>query len=68
VRALDLTGRHDQQRYVELSIERPTVAAGQTVKLTITVRKLNPNELVVVALVSMLGRRSHIWPLAVVMR
>jgi hypothetical protein len=66
--ALDLTGRHDQQRYVELSLERSKVAAGQSVKLTITVRKLHPNELVVVGIVSTLGRRSHTWPLAVVMR
>jgi hypothetical protein len=66
--ALDLTGRHDQQRYVELSLERSKVAAGQSVKLTITVRKLHPNELVVVGIVSKLGRRSHTWPLAVVMR
>ncbi len=65
---LDLTGRQDRRRYVELSLDRARVAAGQTAKLTITVRELNPRQLVVVGVVSTLDRRSHVWPLAVLMR
>jgi hypothetical protein len=65
---LDLTGRQDRRRYVELSLDRVRVSAGQTAELTITVRNLNPRQLVVVGVVSTLGRGSHIWPLAVVMR
>jgi hypothetical protein len=68
VGAFDLTGRQDHRRYVELSLDRARVAAGQTAKLTVTVREPSPKELIVVGVVSTLGRRSHIWPLAIVMR
>jgi hypothetical protein len=68
ISAFDLSGHHDHDRFVDLILDRPTIEAGETAQLTITVRKLNPKQLTLVALVSTLGVQSHMWPLAVMMR
>jgi hypothetical protein len=44
------------------------MAAGQTANLTITVRKSNARGLCVVGVVSTIGDRSYMWPVAVIMR
>lgn len=68
VSAFDLTGYQDHDPYVEVSLDEPTVAAGQTAKLTITLRRRNARRQSVVGLVSTLGVHSYMWPVAVVMR
>lgn len=68
ISAFDLSGYLNNDRYVELALDRRTVAAGQRVKLTITARKHNPAQRQIVAIVSTLGDRSYMWPLLVMMR
>jgi hypothetical protein len=68
VAAFDLTGFQDGAPCVEVSLDRASVAAGHTAKLTITVRKRNARRLCVVGVVSTLGVHSYMWPVAVVMR
>jgi hypothetical protein len=66
VSALDLTGRRERKRYVDASLDRPTVAAGSTARLVVTMRKRHARGLSVVGIVSTLRGRSHVWPLAIV--
>jgi hypothetical protein len=68
VSAFDLTGCQDQKQYVDLSLDKSKVTAGETVNLTITVRQRSAKQLCVVGIVSTLGVHSYMWPLAVVMR
>lgn len=68
VSAIDLTGTHEQEQYVEVTLDKSTVTAGHRATLTITVRKRHPKELCIVGLLSTLGDSAHLWPLAVVMR
>jgi hypothetical protein len=68
ISAFDLGGYLDDDRYVDLALDRRTVTAGQHVRLTITARKQNPAQRDIVALVSTLGGHSYMWPLLVVMR
>jgi hypothetical protein len=68
VSAFDLTGYQDHEQYLTVSVDKSRVSYGQTATLTIKVRKLNPKQLCIVAVVSKLGAYSHIWPVAVVMR
>lgn len=68
VSAFDLTGRHDREPCVEVSLDRTNIAAGQTANLTITIRKQNARRLCVVGLVSTLGDHSSTWPVAVITR
>jgi len=68
VSAFDLTGAQEREQYVDVSLDKTTVTAGQTVTLTITLRKPHRRRLSVVGLVSTLGDYSHVWPVAVVVR
>lgn len=68
VSAFDLGGFHDHTHYVELTLDRSTVRAGDTVRLTIKALKKNPQQRELVALVSTIGVHSHMWPLLVMMR
>jgi hypothetical protein len=68
VSAFDLSGYLDDERYVEVVLDRRTIAAGQHTKLSITARKNNSAQRAIVAVVSTLGSHSHMWPLLVMMR
>lgn len=68
VSAFDLSGHQDGVRYVDLSLDKHTVSAGETVKLTITSIKKNPKQREIVGVVSTVGVHSHMWPLLVMMR
>lgn len=68
VSTFDLTGRQDGRQCVEVSLDRSSVAAGQTAQLTVTLPKQNPKGLCLVGIVSTLGVHAYIWPLAVVTR
>lgn len=68
VSALDLSGKQDGARYLDVALDGDTVAPGQTLRLTITARQLHPKERALVALVSTRGGQTYVWPLAVMMR
>jgi len=68
VSAFDLTGAREREQYVDVTLDKTIVTAGQTARLTITLRKHHPRNLSVVAIVSTLGDDSYLWPLAVVAR
>jgi hypothetical protein len=68
VSAVDLTGRQEQTRYVDVALDRTTVTPGAPATLTISVLQLHPREVVLVGLVSTLDDVSHLWPVAVSMR
>lgn len=68
VSAFDLSGHQDGARYVDLSLDKHTVSAGETVKLTIKSIKKNPKHREIVGVVSTVGVHSHMWPLLVMMR
>jgi hypothetical protein len=68
VTAIDMWGSRDHQQYVEVALDRSRVTAGETVTLTITLRKRPPQEICLVGLVSTLGETSYVWPVAVVCR
>lgn len=62
----DLTGSQMHQQFVEATIDRQEVAPGDAGTLRVTLRKLPPNGLSVVGVVSTLDGYSHLWPVAVV--
>jgi hypothetical protein len=68
VSAFDLSGYQDHEQYVELTLDKATIATGESVKLSIRSRKRNPKERGIIAVVSTLGVHSHMWPLLVMMR
>jgi hypothetical protein len=68
VSAFDLTGAQERERYVDVTLDKTTVTAGQTATLTVTLRKRHPRHLSVVGIVSTMGDYSYLWPLAVVAR
>lgn len=68
VAAIDLTGRQQRQRCIDVALDRSTVAAGDTVRLTITARRKPPTGLCIAGVVSTLGASSQLWPVAAVMR
>jgi len=68
VSAFDLSGFHDHAQYVDLTLDRSTVRAGDSVRLSVTSRKQNPRQREIVALVSTVGVHAHMWPLLVMMR
>ena len=68
VSAFDLTGAQEHKQYVDVTLDKTTVTAGQTATLTITLRKQHPMGLSVVGIVSTMGHDSYLWPLAVVAR
>lgn len=68
IAVVDLTGEQDGNRYIDMALDRSTVTAGETVQLTLELRQRHPGEMVVVGLLSQLGGRTHLWPLAVRMR
>jgi hypothetical protein len=60
VAALDLTGRRERNRYVDASLDRPTVAAGTTARLVVTMRKRHPRGVSIVGIVSTLRGHAHV--------
>ena len=68
VSAFDLTGAQEREQYIDVSLDKTTVTAGQTATLTITLRKQHPKRLSVVGIVSTMGDDSYVWPVAVVVR
>ena len=68
VSAFDLNGQQDGGQCVEVSLDKSSVAAGQTAQLTVTLRKRNGRRLCVVAVISNLGHQSYMWPVAVTVR
>ena len=68
VSAIDLSGKQDGGRYLDVALDGATVAPGQTLRLTITARQLHPKGRALVALVSTRGGGTYVWPLAVMMR
>ena len=65
VAAIDLTGSQDGQRYVDVELDRDTVAPGDTATLTVTLRRRHRVGWSIVGVVSTLGGESSLWPLAV---
>jgi hypothetical protein len=65
VTAFDLAEHHGRQRCVDATLDRSTVATGQTAHLTITARQPNPEGPCIVALLSTASTGSYLWPLAV---
>lgn len=68
VSAFDLSGYHDGSSYVDVSVDKTQVHAGETATLTIVVRKLHPAQVATVAVVSTIGVLSFMWPVAISMR
>jgi hypothetical protein len=68
VSALDLTGGQEGSGYVEVKLDRASVAAGDVAVLSVRVIKLHPKRSSVVGLVSTLGEHTHLWPILVSMR
>lgn len=68
VSTIDLTGFQNKTTYVEATLDKHTVAAGETATLTIVLKAVAPKQLAVVGIVSSLGTYSHLWPVAVSMR
>ncbi len=68
VSAFDLTGAQEREQYVDVTLDKTTVTAGQTATLTITLRKPPPGRLSVVGIVSTMGEHSDMWPVAVSVR
>lgn len=66
VSAFDVTGQQDGERYVEATLGRSTVTAGDSTILTVRLKKASPHHKVIVGLVSTVGVRSNMWPLLVV--
>ncbi|MBS2016296.1 MAG: hypothetical protein JST00_25660 [Deltaproteobacteria bacterium] len=64
----DATGQLDRTTYVEVGLDKATVRAGDTLALTVTLKKKPPSNRSVVGLVSTIGVHSHMWPLLVVTR
>ncbi len=65
---VDVTGEREGERVVDLAIDRPTVAAGETATVTITLRRVHPKHVSLVGVVSTSGGESHLWPVPIVMR
>lgn len=68
ISAFDISGRRHHQRCVDLRLNKSTVDTGDRARLSITLVRRPPNDLCLVGLVSTLGTRTRIWPLAVVTR
>jgi hypothetical protein len=64
----DLTGSQQRDRYVDVILDRSTVAPGERARLQVTLRQQPPRGLTIVGIVSTLGSESNLWPLAVVTR
>lgn len=67
VQAIDLTGRQQGDRYVDLDLDRATVAPGDQATLRVTLRAIPPVR-EVIGLVSTHDGVDHLWPLEVVTR
>ena len=68
VSAIDLTGRQESERYVEVQLDRQAVKAGESAVLSLRLLKLHPQQRAVVGVVSTLGPHWHTWPIAISMR
>jgi hypothetical protein len=68
VSAFDLTGYQQRTSYVEAELDKHTVGAGETARLTLKLMATSPRQVSVVGVVSTLGTQSHLWPVAISMR
>jgi len=68
VSAMDLSGYQDHEQYLEVTLDKSTVAPGDSVGLTVTFKKRHPLRRALVAVVSTVGVHSRMWPLYVTMR
>lgn len=68
ISAVDLTGRQEGRAYLDVALDRQTIATGAPATLTLTLRRPRPSGPIVVALISTAAGHSHLWPLAVVTR
>jgi hypothetical protein len=66
VSAFDLTGYQEHASYVDASVDRVTAQDGDTVELTVTLRRAHDGGQIVLGAVSTLGVIAHMWPIAVV--
>ena len=68
VSAVDLSGEAAGDRFFDVHLDRSTVAPGQTVHLTVALRKTPPGKTGTVGLVSTYGDQVRLWPLTVNVR
>lgn len=68
ISAIDLTGRQEGRAYLDVALDRQTIATGASATLTLTLRRPRPSGPIVVGLISTAAGHSHQWPLAVVTR
>jgi hypothetical protein len=69
VSAVDLTGRQEGARYLDVQLSRTAVENGDTITLTVTrLATERRREIAIVGLVSHLSAHEHLWPLAVSLR
>lgn len=68
VSAVDLTGSQRGEHYVDVALDRSQMSPGDTGTLRVALRKVPPQGLTVVGLVSTVGGNSYLWPVAVVTR
>ncbi len=65
VSAIDLSRGPEGERYFELRLDRPTVAAGETAQLTLELLRKPPQKTGTVGLVSTFRGQVRLWPLTV---
>lgn len=68
VAPFDVTGFQDRTAYVDASLDKAMVRAGDNVKLTVTLKKRAPGNKSLLGLVSTVGVHSHMWPIVMVTR
>lgn len=65
VSAIDLSGEATGEKYFDARLDRSSVAQGQTVTLTVELRRNPPGKTGAVGLVSTYGDQVRLWPLTV---
>jgi hypothetical protein len=65
IEAIDLTGAREGVRYVEAAVSAARVESGDAVVLTLRLVRRHARQMAIVGLVSRVGPRAHVWPLAV---
>ncbi len=68
ISAVDLSGEAIGDRFFDVQLDRSTIAPGQTVHLTVALRKTPPGKSGTVGLVSTYGDQVRLWPLTVNVR
>ncbi|MPY99818.1 MAG: hypothetical protein GEU97_17855 [Actinophytocola sp.] len=65
VSAVDFNTRYGRAPCVDAELDTATVTSGDTVRLTVTLRRKPPNDRCVLGLISTLDRTEHLWPVAI---